>query len=124
MISRLLHGLLLQLFLQLGMELKHVYRVISFTQGNFMNEWVQYCTRKRSAARNEFEKAFWKLIVNAVYGKTIERLEDRECVKICRSKEELLQAVSKPDYKRQIIINEELVIVCSRRSLVYYDKPY
>ena len=124
MISRLPHGLLLQLFLQLGMKLKHVYRVISFTQGNFMNEWVQYCTRKRSAARNEFEKAFWKLIVNAVYGKTIERLEDRECVKICRSKEELLQAVSKTDYKRQIIINEELVIVCSRRSLVYYDKPY
>ncbi len=35
-----------------------------------------------------------------------------------------MQAVSKPDYKRQIIINEELVIVCSRRSLVYYDKPY
>ena len=89
-----------------------------------MTEWVQYCTRKRSAARNEFEKAFWKLIVNAVYGKTIVRLEDRECVKICRSKEDLLQAVSKPDYKRQIIVNEELVIVCSRRSLVYYDKPY
>ena len=89
-----------------------------------MNEWVQYCTRKRSAARNDFEKAFWKLIVNAVYGKTIERVENREIVKICRNKEDLLQAVSKPDYKRQIIVNEELVIVCSRRSLVYYDKPY
>lgn len=63
-------------------------------------------------------------IVNAVYGKTIENLWDRETVKICRSKEELLQAVSKKVYKRQTIINEELVIVMHGKSLVYYDKPY
>ena len=63
-------------------------------------------------------------MVNAVYGKTIENLWDRETVKICRSKEELLQAVSKKVYKRQTIINDDLVIVMQGKSLVYYDKPY
>mgnify|MGYP007092487997 CR=1 FL=1 len=59
-----------------------------------------------------------------MYGKTIENLSDRESIKICRSKEELLQAVSKKVYKRQIIVNEELVIVMHRKEMVYYDKPY
>ena len=59
-----------------------------------------------------------------MYGKTIENLGDREIIKICRSKEELLQAVSKKVYKRQIIINEDLVIVMQHKSIVYYDKPY
>ena len=59
-----------------------------------------------------------------MYGKTIENLWDRESVKICRSKEELLLAVSRKVYKRQIIINEDLVIVMHHKDLVYYDKPY
>ena len=59
-----------------------------------------------------------------MYGKTIENLADRESIKICRSKEELLQAVSKKVYKRQIIINDELVIVMQHKEIVYYDKPY
>lgn len=59
-----------------------------------------------------------------MYGKTIENLWDRDTVKICRSKEELLQAVSKKIYKRQIIINEDLVIVMQHKDLVYYNKPY
>lgn len=106
------------------MKLKKVHRVIKYVQGDFMSGWVQYCTNKRAGAKTEFEKSFWKLIVNAVYGKTIENLWDRESIKICRSKEELLQTVSKNTYKRQIIINEDLVLVAQHKSIVYYDKPY
>ena len=63
-------------------------------------------------------------MVNAVYGKTIENLLKRFHVKICRSKEELLQAVSKKTYKRQIIVNEELVIVTQEKPIVLINKPY
>ena len=59
-----------------------------------------------------------------MYGKTIENVWDRECVKICRSKEELLLSVSKKTYKRQIIVNDDMVIVTHRKSVVYYNKPY
>ena len=85
---------------------------------------IVHCTKKRSGSKTEFEKNFWKLIVNAVYGKTIENLWDRESIKICRSKEELLQAVSKKVFKRQIIVNEDLVLVEHHKAVVYYDKPY
>ncbi|OUU25087.1 MAG: hypothetical protein CBC13_02475 [Planctomycetia bacterium TMED53] len=59
---RVLHALLLQLFLKLGMKLQRVHRVITFQQGEFMKTWVEFCTKKRSAAKNEFEKSFWKLV--------------------------------------------------------------
>jgi len=63
-------------------------------------------------------------MVNSVYGKTIENVSKRESVKICRTKEELLQEVSKKTYKRQIIVNEELVIVTHRKTMVYCNKPF
>lgn len=56
----------LQMYLHLGMELIKVHRVIEFTQGDYMSEWVTYCTYMRSKARTEFEKQFWKLMVNVV----------------------------------------------------------
>ena len=62
--------------------------------------------------------------MNAVFGKTIENLGNRVNVKICRTKEELLQAVSKKSYKRQIIINSEMVIVTLGKPMVYYNKPF
>ena len=109
---------------KIGYEIKHVHREITSKQGDFMRSWVQYCTKKRAAAKTEFEKSFWKLIVNAVYGKTIENVWDRKSVKICRSTGELLQAVSKKIYKRQIIFNEDLVILAHKKSMVYCDQPY
>ena len=63
-------------------------------------------------------------MVNAVFGKTIENVSDRDVVRICRTSQELLHEVSKSTYKRQIIVNEEVVIVSQRKTLVYYNKPY
>ena len=63
-------------------------------------------------------------MVNSVFGKTIENLTDRDVVRICSTKEELMHAVSKSTYKRQIIVNEELVVVLLNKIVVYYDKPY
>ena len=62
--------------------------------------------------------------VNAVYGKTIENVFDRDIAKICRKKEHLLQHVTRGNYKRHVIINEDLVVVFLRQNFVYFNKPY
>ena len=58
-----------------------------------------------------------------MYGKTIKNLWERESVRICRSKQELLQSVSKT-YRGQVIINEDMVIVTHKKLTVFYNKPY
>ena len=114
----------LQLYLHLGMRIIKIHRVVSFKQGDYLKSWVDFCTKKRSESKDSFSRDFWKLMVNAVYGKTIECLANRVNVKICRTKEELLQAVSKKTYKSQVIINNEMVIVTMRKPVVYYNTPY
>ncbi|RZD32615.1 MAG: hypothetical protein CXT79_06000 [Thaumarchaeota archaeon] len=62
-----MHGLALQLYLQLGMKLTNVKRVISFQQSDYMKPWVQFCTQMRATSTNSFAKKFWKLVRNIDY---------------------------------------------------------
>jgi hypothetical protein len=119
-----LHALNLQLYLQLGMKIKEVFRVIKFEQKPFMKTWVDFCTEKRSNSTNDFSKNFWKLLVNSVYGKTIESIVNRKQVKICRDPKSFSKLCSRPSYDRHIVINEDLVIVVMNPETVRVDKPY
>lgn len=119
-----LHALNLQLYLQLGMKIKHIYRVVSFAQKPFMKEWVDFCTLKRSQSKDDFTKNFWKLLVNSVYGKTIESVSNRKKVKIAKNFERFTFLTTKPNYERHIIINENLVIVILTPEYVKMNKPY
>ena len=49
---------------------------------------------------------------------------ERDITKICRSKEQFLQHVTRANYKRHIIINDELVVVFLKQSFVYFNKPF
>lgn len=58
----------LQLFLELGIELKAVHRALSFKQSSWLYSYIDFCTNKRRAALSDFEKNFWKLMINALFG--------------------------------------------------------
>lgn len=120
----ILHGLNLQLYLQLGMKIIQIFRVIKFRQKPFMKTWVDFCTEKRSQSTNDFSKNFWKLLVNSVYGKTIESITNKKQVRICRDQKSFSRICSKPNYERHIIINENLVIAILSSESVIIDKPY
>ena len=64
----ILHGLLLSLYLKLGMKLVKVHRCVRFKQESFLREWVDFCTCKRSNSEDAFGKKFWKDMVNIVFG--------------------------------------------------------
>ena len=119
-----LHALNLQLYLKLGLKIKEIFRVIKFDQKPFMKSWVDFCTEKRSQSTNDFTKNFWKLLVNSVYGKTIESLNNRKQVKIVNNPTEFTKLISRPNYDRHIIINKDLAIVLFNPESVRVDKPY
>ncbi|CAJ0914326.1 5106_t:CDS:2, partial [Entrophospora sp. SA101] len=62
----------LQYYVKLGMVVDEVTEILSFDQTNWLAPYIKLNTELRQKAENDFEKDFFKLMNNSVYGKTME----------------------------------------------------
>ena len=67
----------LNLVLDNGLKLAHIHKMICFNQSKFMKPYIDFNTQKRTEAKNDFEKDFFKLSNTAVYGKILENMRNQ-----------------------------------------------
>ena len=118
-----LHYRNLQLYLSLGMKLTKIHRVLKFKQSDWMKKYINFNTEKRKNAANDFEKDFFKLIINSVYGKTMENLQKRINVRLVNNEKDSWKYTSRPTHITHKIFDENYAAIHEIKPVLTLNKP-
>ena len=101
-----------------GLKLKKVHRVIQFNQRAWLKPYISMNTNKRNEAKNEFEKDFFKLMNNSVFGKTMENVRKHRDIKLVTTDEKRNKLVSEPNYHTTKRFSENLLAIEMKKAKV------
>ena len=106
-----------------GLKFKKINRIIEFHQEARLKNYIDMNTELRKIAKNDFEKDFFKLMNNAVFGKTMENVRKHRDIKLVATDKKRSKLVSEPNYHTMNYISEDLSIIEMKRTKVEMNKP-
>ena len=113
----------LKQYISLGMKLTKIHRVLLFQQSPWLKSYIDFNTERRKQAKNDFEKDFYKLMNNAVFGKTMENLRKRIKIELVNNQKRARKLSMKPSFHGFRIFNEDLVGVHMNIEKLYLNRP-
>ena len=113
----------LKQYLNMGIKLAAVHRALSFKQSPWMEPYIRKNTKLRTETKIAFEKDFFKLMNNSVFGKTIENIRKRQNIRIVDKRKTALNLSKKPNFERATIFDKNLIAVHMQKTEIYFDKP-
>ena len=105
-----------------GLKFKKVHRIIEFNQEAWLKPYIDMNAELRKMARNDFENNFFKLMNNAVFGKTMENIRKHRYIKLVTTDKKRSKLVSEPNYHTMNLISENLSIIEMKRIKVKMGK--
>ncbi|XP_060847585.1 uncharacterized protein LOC132927141 isoform X1 [Rhopalosiphum padi] len=113
----------LQQAIKNGLIVEKVHRVIQFNQSDWLAKYIELNTEMRKKAKNEFEKNFFKLMNNAVFGKTMQSKRKEMKMELVSCERRLQKLINKTTFKHCTNYNENLNAVALENKIIKFDKP-
>ena len=125
------HSKNLEYYIKLGLKVKKIHKVLKMKQSKWLKEYIDLNTGLRKKAKNDFEKDFYKLMNNAVFGKTMENVRNRIELELVTDHKRMEKLGADPRLKNINIIREQnnqendegLVSVERKKNVVKLNKP-
>ena len=106
-----------------GLKLKKIHKVIRFVQRVWMKPYSEKNTKLRIESKNEFEKNFYKLMSNSVYGKTMENIKKHRYITSDTNNTRRRKLASEPNYHTCKHFSENLIAIEMRKTKIHMRKP-
>jgi hypothetical protein len=113
---------ILKFYIKHGLKITKIHKIIEYDQDIWMKSYIDFNTEKRTRSKNDFEKDFYKLMNNSVFGKSMENVRDRDSITLT-DQDHLPNHVRKSNYKLFNPINNNLILVKYYKSKVVLNKP-
>ena len=114
----------LEYYLKLGLKVTKVHRILTFDEKPFLKEYIDLNTELRKQSKNDLEKDLFKLMNNAIFGKSMENVLNRSNIKLVNNDpEKLLKLIKQPNFQNAYEISNRLAIVESKPIKTVFNKP-
>ena len=113
----------LKQYLSLGLKLVEIHRGIKFEESPWLKKYIDLNTDLRTKAKNDFEKDFFKLMNNSVFGKTMENIRNRVDIKLVNNREKAEKLTAKPKFKHCNIFSGNLISIHMKKKELTFNKP-
>ena len=105
----------LQQCLELGIKLKKIHRILKFKQKDWMKPYIDFNTERRKEATNEADKNHFKLLNNAVYGKTMENMRKRIKIRVVKNAKDFIKYTSRPTCVNWKVFENNLAAIYEKK---------
>ena len=105
------------------MKLTKIHRVLQFNESPWLAKYIDFNTNKRSNAKNAFKKDFFKLMNNAVFGKTLENLRKRINLKLTCKEDIYTKYASRANFISCKMFNENLFAINRIKEELVLNRP-
>ena len=88
-----------------------------------MRKYIDFNTEKRKNVTNDFEKDFFRLMINSAYGKTMENLRKRINVRFVNNEKDFLKYTSRPTYVTHKLFDKDYAAIHEIKPVLTLNKP-
>ena len=106
-----------------GLVLQKIHKCIRFRQSPWMKDYIDFNRSMKTASKNDFEKDFYKLMNNSVFGKTMENIRKHKDIKLINNMEKYLKIVAKVNFKSGTLLGPDLMGCEMGKTKIVMKKP-